>query len=61
MKNKLANFFTQLAPYLIIVFYNLFLYNHNFKINGDEFEILFYEIIIMSLIICLLIFLEKAL
>ena len=61
MKNKLANIFTQLAPYLIIIFYNLFLYNHNFKINGDEFEILFYEIIIMSLIICLLIFLEKAL
>ena len=61
MKNKLANIFTQLAPYLIIVFYNLFLFNHNFKINGDEFEILFYEIIIMSSIICLLIFLEKAL
>ena len=61
MKNKLANIFTQLAPYLIIIFYNLFLYNHNFKINGDEFEILFYEIIIMSSIICLLLFLEKAL
>ena len=59
MKNKLANIFAQLAPYFIIIFYNLFLYNNNFNINGDEFEILFYEIIIMSSIICLLIFLEK--
>lgn len=61
MKNKIGNILVQLTPYLVVIFYRVFLFNSNFYINGDGFEILFYEVVIMTTIICLFIFLERLL
>ena len=50
----LNNKYLLVAPFLLSLFYIIYIYNLNFRVNGSEYEFLFSEFIILSLLISFL-------